>query len=100
MNFPSIRVSQRVRAGIDNPHQKAYHAYESMSMLTKAQPVAGIAPRACVSYSQDMGKRKGRKNPAAVALVARRHKKLTPERRSEIARLAARARWAKRRKGA
>jgi hypothetical protein len=46
-----------------------------------------------------MGKAKRRKNAAAVALVARRHKKLSPERRSEIARLAARARWAKRKKG-
>ena len=45
-----------------------------------------------------------KKNPAAVALsklAARaRMKKLTPSQRSEIARNAARARWAKRKKGA
>jgi hypothetical protein len=43
---------------------------------------------------------KRRKNPAAVALarmaVKARMKKLTPARRSEIARLAAVARWGKR----
>lgn len=38
-------------------------------------------------------KKAKKKNPVAQALVALRHKKLTPERRSEIARQAAQARW-------
>jgi len=37
-----------------------------------------------------------KKNAAAVALAKMRAKSMTPERRSEIARLAVRARWAKR----
>jgi len=37
-----------------------------------------------------------KKNAAAVALAKMRAKSMTPERRSEIARLSVRARWAKR----
>jgi hypothetical protein len=39
-----------------------------------------------------------KKNAAAQALTALRNKKLTPDRRSEIAQTAAAARWAKKRK--
>jgi hypothetical protein len=42
-----------------------------------------------------MSTKRKRKNPAAVALAARRHKSLSPERRSEIAKLANAARLAK-----
>jgi hypothetical protein len=40
-----------------------------------------------------MGKAKKPKNPIAAALAKMRARKLTPERRSEIARQAALARW-------
>lgn len=49
-----------------------------------------------VCYREHVAKDKGktpRKNPAAMALVRARLAKLSPERRSEIARNAARARW-------
>ena len=39
-----------------------------------------------------VGQKKNPKNPHAVALVRLRHRKLTPERRSEIAAMGARAR--------
>jgi hypothetical protein len=42
---------------------------------------------------KEAGKGKKKKNPIAVALVALRNKKLSPERRKEIARKAALARW-------
>ncbi|MEX2264435.1 MAG: hypothetical protein WD696_20945 [Bryobacteraceae bacterium] len=43
-----------------------------------------------------MSKKKAKaKNPHAMAMVRQRMKKLTPERRSEIARKAAEARWGK-----
>jgi hypothetical protein len=38
---------------------------------------------------------KKKKNRAAVSLAALRKEKLSPERRSEIAKIAAKARWAK-----
>jgi hypothetical protein len=41
-------------------------------------------------------KKAGKKNAVAQAMVAMRNKKLTPERRSEIAKAAAAARWEKR----
>ena len=41
-----------------------------------------------------------RKDPAAARLAAMRSRKLSPARRSEIARLAARARWARRKPAA
>jgi hypothetical protein len=42
-------------------------------------------------------RKRSRKNPVAVALARLRAKRLSPERRREIARQAARARWAKKR---
>ena len=44
-------------------------------------------------WSPLMGKAKKPKNPIAAALAKMRARKLTPERRSEIARQAALARW-------
>lgn len=41
-----------------------------------------------------------KKNPHAMAMVRQRMLKTTPEQRSEIARKAAKARWAKKGKGA
>jgi hypothetical protein len=38
------------------------------------------------------------KDPAAVALNSKRNAKLSPERRREIAQIAARARWARKKK--
>jgi hypothetical protein len=40
-----------------------------------------------------------KKNSVAQAMVAMRNKKLTPERRKEIAQAAAKARWAEKGKG-
>ena len=45
-----------------------------------------------------VAKPKKRKHPVAVALAKMRAKKLSPERRREIAQKAARARWGKPRK--
>jgi hypothetical protein len=49
-------------------------------------------------YAPGVAKPKKRKNPIAVALAKMRAKKLSPERRREIAQQAAGARWAKPRK--
>ena len=49
-------------------------------------------------YAPAVAKPKKRKNPIAVALARMRAKKLTPERRREIAQKAAGVRWAKPRK--
>ena len=55
-----------------------------------------MAKIALICYREQVGKEQEktpRKNPAAMALVRARLAKLSPERRSEIARNAARARW-------
>ena len=51
-----------------------------------------VAGAAALS-SRRMPKSKRKKNPVAAALAKMRARKLTPERRSEIARQAALARW-------
>ena len=53
-----------------------------------------MAKRLSMEFFKRMGKKGGRKSGAA------RLEKLTPEQRSEIARKAATARWAKAKKGA
>ena len=66
-------------------------------MLSKAYNTNPRAFDAFVRYTtvmmKEAGKGKKKKNPIAVALVALRNKKLSPERRKEIARKAALARW-------